>query len=86
MVLILGTKQFYNKMVMPKADRFITKDAQPMQPQPDPAMTNVQEDTNVEDLGAVNNLEGSGFKVNGGSIKSKQKNAKLRKFISLNIK
>jgi len=49
-------------------------------------MTNVQEDTNVEDLGSTNNLEGSGFKVNGGSMGSKNKNAKLRKFISLNIK
>ncbi|MFO0414309.1 MAG: hypothetical protein ACK50E_01545 [Bacteroidota bacterium] len=71
---------------MPKMSSPTQANAQSIQPKPDPVMTNVQEDTNVEDLGSTNNLEGSGFKVNGGSMGSKNKNAKLRKFISLNIK
>lgn len=88
MVLIINSKQFRSgKFYLPR-NQTIPKKEVLAAPKPDPIMQNIQQDTNVSDLGEANNtLEGSGFKVYGGGMKtSKPKNAKLRKFISLNIK
>ena len=88
MVLILNARQFHTGKWYLRNVQTIPKNEVLENPSPDPIMKNIQQDTNVSDLGEANNtLEGAGFKVYGGGSKaSKPKNAKLRKFISLNIK
>ena len=85
MVLSISSKQFHGKIFNSrnnKVDKSVNEFQAP--PQPDPIMENIQKDTTVEDLGEEQTITGNGFVVKGG--KSKPKNNKLRKFVSLNLK
>ncbi|MFO0414840.1 MAG: hypothetical protein ACK50E_04245 [Bacteroidota bacterium] len=97
MVFFLDPKQFHQaKLFYPKS---FLADMIPQQSlnipdiaenprQPDPAMIDsFEKKTTIKDLGEqveTDELSGSGFRVNGGKI-SKNKNDKLRKFISLKL-
>lgn len=83
MVLSISSKQFHGKIFNSRNIKINKSDIQ-VPSQPDPIMENIQKDTTVEDLGEEQTITGQGFVVRGG--KSKPKNNKLRKFVSLNLK
>lgn len=91
-LVLLNNKQFHpTKWITSKANIYyplaIEQEIQPEEPPSQQAMP-VQQDTTVQDL------QGAGFVVRGGSYKGGSintqpqpaKNDKLRKFISLNIR
>lgn len=98
MVVAINAKQFYGQKIFMNFQGSIKefknidstlKDAEePEPPKPDPVMENIQQKTNVEDLGeedmGLSKMFGQGFSVRGGKVKPK--NDKLRKFVSLNLK
>lgn len=97
MVLIVNPKRFYSsKYVLSElatVGKIDIAPEEPVQPQPDPIMENIQKDTAVQDLGMLKDdgMSGSGFKVQGGSGfkvqggKMQPQNERLRKFISLKL-
>lgn len=90
MVLILDSKNLLSSKLLfsdHEIKQFNQLSAEQAQPQPDPIMTNIQEDTSVQQLeGNRDSMTGEGFKVVGGKMKSNHKNnEKFRRFINLKI-
>lgn len=84
MVFMLGTKRYHpSKYVLTKKNinyKLQSDIPDSTEQSPDTVMTKVTQNTTVEDL------EGGGFMVKGGKMKSQPKNEKLRKFVNLQIK
>ena len=91
MVFILHPKQHQlSKSLKRNNIMYKLQSEEAQQPEPDPIMTRIQQDTKIEDLssGGESKMTGSGFKVVGGNVRNSKnpQNEKLRKFVSLKIK